>query len=531
MKSGLDPSADYSSISNFMTACQRSAADLGIQYFLDSGLSLYQAAMVVRADVMTKVSDIENTISRARAQGYLLPDSPFTAINLMNKTRRIFTPVTLPAQDVLFKTITDLAKVDKEYRDGTITFDRGPGYQLASFEVSADGITDPTGNALADILGYQPDGDAIKRKRALDSLARLNFSRRKTYVLFTADLDGGILVCWQRMHDASGYRITRREVFSEADLGDILMDNQTADQNNRTFLADNRIFQMLSFYDWLDPKDAVFYLDRSVSADKLYSYIVTGRQKKVAGTPKIFDVPTSTLFYSPAIAQAVDSFVAAEAQTFGRDADTISPYPALAKAVYGDESYSWILAGCNLLASARRGDSADVSRSVGYVGSTPQSLAGLAKNGQLVIPQDPHLVQSAVDSSIVAYGISQTITVLLEGLGLTEFIGGKDDLGGISEQQSSVDASTSGLSRILSVIDPETATLDSKLLVSALTSPTRSQGFRDLNFVSIVDNKPTVSIQDAVGTETLDLSHYSGIARLLEIIRLVYDFYPGSLNS
>src|SRR5690606_3260161 len=112
----------------------------------------------------------------------------------LNARRTLFSPIDVPDPQALLQAASQLSRIAVGYADGSITFERRPAYQLSSYEVSVDGLSPQSGDALVDILGYQPDGDFIKRKRALDSLARVDFTKRKPYLLFTADFDGGALV-------------------------------------------------------------------------------------------------------------------------------------------------------------------------------------------------------------------------------------------------------------------------------------------------------------------------------------------------
>lgn len=528
MKGGIGSDVPPTILGKFLDACRAAASDLDVEFFLDSGLNTYQAASTIRGAVLERISNIGEVIKIASSRGFVLPSSPFQTLEQINLRRRIFNPLVIELQDTLLEAAAKLSRVTVEYNDGKISFERKPAYQLTSYEVSVDGLVPQSGDALVDILGYQPDADFIKRKRALDSLAKLDFTKRKPYMLFTADYDGSVLIAWSKMPDASGYRVSKRDVFAGVKAPDSIVSNDEIMKQTKLLLEDDRVYQVLSFYDWLDHSDVMMYVDRTLNPDSLYSFRVSGVQKKAPGTPFIFDVPTSALFMSPALVDQVATAVRAEAQSFGRDPSLISPYPALAEAVYGDPSLGWMLAGCNTVAAIRRDDTRDFIRSLSFIGSTVDGLISAGRSGKLVVPSDIGTVSRSVEDSVAAFGISQTITAVLDGLGLTEFISGKDDA--LTAGAVGLDRSTSSLARVLSVIDPATATLDPKVLLSTLSNPIQNIKSKVTIKFAVARTSSGIPIEDVIGTEVIDLTTHEGIGRLVQILRTVYDFYPGALS-
>lgn len=525
IKAGLKPNAQAASIQRFLSACVISAKQLEVDdYFIDSGVTDLQAAMIIRAVIMERIGYINETAAIALSRGYLLPDSPFPEIEKINANRLIFAdvPIEYNQQVIMMNGAKELSEITKQYKDGRITFARQPAAQISSYEISVDGITPQSGDALTDILGYQPDGDYVKRKRAIDSLLKLDFSKRKPYMLFTLETPtGGIVVCWSKMRDASGYTISRRDVFYGTDLPDLTKSNAGLTESTNELLKDEKFYQAMSFYDWTTPQDVFAFADNTVSRDTLYSYRIAGLQKKAPASPFIFDVPMNALLFSPALIDVTNAAIQEDFELFGQDPAVVSPYPAIAKAVYGDPSLGWIIAGCNILASIRRNDPIDTIRKNSYIGSTAEHIFTEAKAGRLFVPSDIATVQAAVESAVSSYGVSQTILSVIDGTGATNFISGKDDPNGIQATQQSVEGSTGGLARILSAIDPETATLDPKLIVvgGKLGGATRE-----------VRKKAGISssIEDAIGSEVVDLTTYSGIGRFMQLLRTLYDFYPGA---
>ncbi|HEU5118700.1 MAG TPA: hypothetical protein VFT74_19050 [Isosphaeraceae bacterium] len=548
LKGGVTESTPPQTITGFFQACSSMGSDLGVQWFIDTGVSSAQAANIVRSAVLERLNRGIEVAAIAASRGYLLPDSPLPRFEQINRNRQLFQQiqgVTPEEQTSLAKAVSDLVRVAIGYDDGSITFDRGqPAHQLASFEVSVDGISTQSGNALADILGYQPDADFVKRKRALDALARLDFSKRKPYLLFTADVitggkrQNGTIVCWQRMRDASGYNVQKRDVFAIIDFPSISLSNELLERTTAELLADNDFRQVLSFYDWVHPGDVLAFVDDSTHSDTLYSYSVAGVQRRAPATGFIFDVPMSSLYLSAAQQDQVRAAIQRDmaAYSTSTDLDSVSPYPALSEVVYGDPGYGWMLAGCNVLAATRRGDSGDQVRAMSYVGSKASDILAAVGAGRISIPSDIGSVHSAVDAAIASYGVSQALLSVLDGVGLTMFSAGKDDPLGFKPTQESLEQATGGLAKILSAIDPQTASVDPHVLAAALASRTPSGTFpryRAGQVFSSLLGKATVtppSLDQIIGTDVIDLTTYDGIARLLQLLRTVYDFYPGSLT-
>ncbi len=557
-KATVDVTTSTSTVQIIMNLCTSVGADLGLTWLIDSGVTDAQAAMIVRSAIISRFDRITDIISLANARGYLLPDNPVTAINTINAQRQLFAPLVI--SDQASATITsdaiELSKIAAGYDAGTITFDRSqPASQLASFDFSVDGMSPQSGDALTDILGYQPDADFVKRKRAIGALARLDFSKRKPYFLFTADvitngkMQNGTIVCWMRMRDASGYNITKRDVFAVQDYPNSSMTNDTLEKNTAALLADNNFNQILSLYDWVNHSDVFAFIDTATVSNTLYSYSVAGVQLRAPSTPFIFTTETTALYLTAAQAADINSSIKDDLKTFGKspdDIDSISPYPAISQEVYGDPGYSWILAGCNILASRTRGDTADETKTLSYIGAKASDVLAEAAKGRIFIPSDISQIHDAVESSISSYGISQTILSILDGIGVTMFTAGKDDPLGFKPTEDSLDSSTGGLAKILGVIDPQTGTIDPHTLAVAMSVaspsskgtqynsiPIASSSSSPFGMINVTDTQQTIpiipSLDAIIGKDAIDLTTYDGIAKLVGLIRIIYDFYPGSL--
>jgi len=548
IKGGITESTDINIINNFFNTCTSVGSDLNIQWFIDSGISSAQGANIVRSAILSKFDRADEVILVATANGYLLPDNPISTLEKLNKTRRLFDPLNLTNQEdyIISQQCIELMKIVLAYDAGTITFNRSyPSAQLSSFNVSTDGMSPQSGDPLSDILGYQPDADFIKRKRALDSLNKLDFSKRKPYLLFTADVitDGkrknGTILCWGKMRDASGYNITKRDVFSEIDFDKLNLANDDLVKTTNDLMSDNNFKQILSFYDWVHENDVFAFIDTSTHADTVYSYSISGFQNKAPASQFIFDEQMSALYLSPTQILNIQADIENELSNFNKsDTDSISPYPSIAKVIYGEPAYGWIIAGCNVLGSKRRGDSSSETRTLSYIGCKLSTVMKELASSRMFIPNDINKIHDIVASSISSYGVSQTILSILDGTGITMFTAGKDDPLGFQPTQESLENATGGLNKILSAIDPQSSTINPQTMLSTLSAhATAGSKFRynavpmsqqDSQVAIAVTNQPP-SLIDVIGNTAIDLTTYEGISRLIQLIRSIYDFYPGAL--
>lgn len=551
LKGGITDSSPSNAIGTFYVIARTAAQELKIDYLIDTGLTDAQAGNVIRSAVVGRLNRGVEVAAIGASRGYILPDNPIPRFNQINANRQLFAPLTIPENEQLqlAQAATDLVELANAYDAGTVTFDRpSAAAQLAAFEVSVDGMSPQSGDALVDILGYQPDADYIKRKRALDSLAKLDFSKRKTYLLFTADVitggkrRDGTIVCWMKMRDASGYSIAKRNVFEMFDYPKANFTNATLEQSTTELLKDNNFSQILSFYDWVQPDDIYAFVDDATEPDSLYSYSVTGIQQRIPSSPFMFDVPNTSLYLTAAQSDQVLSAIRTELSRFTNsvETDSTSPYPALAQVIYGDSGYGWIIAGCNVTAALRRGESNEQVRSMSYIGSSATDIIAAAAQGRIVLPNDIAKIHESVERSISSYGVSQTLLSILDGTGATMFASGKDDLAGFQPTQQVLERTGGGLAKILATIDPQTASIDPKTLTAALgTRTTRTSGPRYQPISMVADGSqdgPTAMIispppiEAIVGDDPIDLTTYDGISRLMQVLRIIYDFYPGGLS-
>jgi hypothetical protein len=558
---GLGDNGSDLVVNAYLSSCTFVAQALNIDWNVNSGATVGQTADLMRAAVVTRFQEAAPIIAAAASQGYVLPADPTPTFNAINATRALFAQLTI-SDDVstqLSEAAIGLSQVVAAYQAGTITFNRSqPAAQLSSFEVSVDGMTSPSGDALADVLGYQPDANIVKQQAALSSLAGLDFSKRQPYLLFTADVitngkrQNGTIVAWQVMHDASAYSVVRTDVFGQVTYPAITLANADVQASTAQLLTDNNFQQVLSYYDWITPSNVYAFVDSGTMPNTLYSYTVTGLQAIAPSSPFLFNVPMSALYLSAAQAAQVQALIAADLTEFADSGsiNSVSPYPALAQAVYGDSSLGWILAGVNVQASQTRGDDYDATLLLTYMGAQATDIIQEAAAGRLFVPNDINSVHANVDAAISSYGVSQTLLAVLDATGMTLFISGKDDPLGSQPTVEALADATGGLAKVLSAIDPQTATLDPQVLAAALSVPTTDSAAKSYTFQEVSSGAPTAvhtfqfgvnagssppvavapSLSSVLGTQTIDLTTYIGISSLMQLLRTVYDFYPGSLT-
>lgn len=525
LKVTVGPASDATEVTRYINLLKGVGQEMQINWYIDGSLTMYQAAMVMKNGIVMQFEKISEVCALAANRGYLLPDNPYPRIQAINAQRQPWQALSVSFEDgiLLLQAAVELSMVVNGYLTGEIKFDRPqPASQLASFEVSLDGIAPQSGDALSDILGYQPDADFVKRKRALDSLAKLDFSKRKPYLLFTADvmLDGvrsqKTIVCWSKMRDASSYIVKKVDVFGEKTFAERELTNADLVTSTQRLLLDENFLQIMSFYDWVGPNDFFAFIDDDTTANTLYSYKITGVQVKAPASPFVFDVQMNSLYLSPSQLSQLNDLIA-----FGGDT---SPYPYVAQVVYGDPALGWILAGCNITASRRRNDPSEQTRSFAYVGSPPSSIVSSITSGKFFVPTRISDVQQAIENGVASYGISQALLSVLDGTGLTFFISSKDEPNGLRPNLVGIDAITGGLAKIISAIDPQTATMDTSSLLTNLTSPVVVSS---TSFGLQFEEAPPAPPIDA---EIIDLTTYAGIGKLMQVLRVIYDFYPGAFS-
>jgi hypothetical protein len=519
------------------------------------------------SNVLALIKRCEDFLARASAAGYVSPDNPFTVISSLNVSRgRLWTRINVDdqlASDLIYSIKTVINLLDVENQGGLdLTHGKINSAQLAHVRLSFDGFGG-SGNPAADILRFLPQADDIKRQTEEQALSVLDFGRRVPYIMFTMEYKPvhdappvGTLVGWRKINDASGYVITRRDVFTQQELQFTI--NNSALVQLSTILRDYVKTYATTFFNKIDENSIVCFLDANASADEYYVYTVQAYQVRSDGRAATFSLESIAVSLTPTAKNDINSIVGSLDPSFvANGAETISPWPALAQYLYGNSNYDWILAAVNTRASIDRGDVRADTRSYSYLNSHVKFLFSQADAGKLVKFKDVNDVINKINDSIQKFGVQQTIQDLLDETGISYYYEGRDAREDIHFDRAGTESvQTSNLFSIIGAsIDPDTAVLDLKTLASNM-SQLLNQGLLSTKTAVQPGSAPSAG---SVPTEitvpqpnemtadqadgplqfinklgdmrdpNVDLTTFEGLSKLMRVIRILSDFGPNRL--
>jgi hypothetical protein len=350
------------------------------------------------------------------------------------------------------------------------------------------------------------------------------------------------------MPDASGYVIRRKSIFDGETKEFVLSSN---DANVQYLLVKDYVKEwILSFYDKSSEDSVLAYVDKTTQPDKMYSYSIKAYQVSKTDKNTIFDVPLTkgVLSYSQLklIEKALvkSAFSKLEGIVDEPSKDDLSPYPALANSIYGNENFDWIIAAVNIVAAKKRGDSRGTVRSYSYLGSNFSFISERIKEFKFFIPVDPDSVVDGITDSISTYGVTQTLMEVLENTGLMYFFGAKeepDDDTFNRPDQIYDDLNIDSFANILSLVDPSTATIDTKSLITKLSNANLKGGLLTSGEGKSLGTSHEISVSSGgefaenpaqfianldIESGVLDLTTFEGISSFIRIIRLFFDLNP-----
>lgn len=515
-KGDLAPSTSMLTVSNQFRNVFSIAANLNITIRSDLNEFDLINSNFIRDKIIVKIENAIRLSVFALNRGYLLPTSPLDVVEFVNKKRQLFEQVILPQEEqyLVVKSLITLVKVYDAFKQNKINFDRIlPASQVSQFDVSVDGIAKQSGNSLADIVGYQPDGDFLKRKKAIDAVQELNFFNKKPYFLFVSKPQQGFyknknIICFMKMKDANSYIIKKRNVFGNKQYDDIVLEKDQIKKNIDELSSNNEFLQILGFYDWVSIDEIAVYIDSEISRNTIYSYSIIGKQNKLISST-IFDDKYSLLQLTR---EQITKF-----KEFEGTENVKNVYSAISSILYNDESYGWILAAINLIESKKRLEPDEVVRNYSYIGSNSKVIDYIFSN-KFFVPADIKSIENLLSVSLSSYGVYQMILFVADSIGLTYFMHGKDDYAGIKPTKESLEKVTGGLSLILRSIDSKSETVSSSIILTNLLNNS---------------NKNTSSVNsDGKKTEDVvyDLTTIKGLSLFINFIRYVYDEYPGLIS-
>lgn len=510
-------------LTRYIEAGKRAASAMGVTPLIDA-TSGRAEALSIRNIVFDRVSAIGSVVVRAKDAGFVSPENPFVFISSLNIGREMFGELSID-EDLagrLVVTMRDLGALVNAELAGEISFveDDASRAQLSSFTVSLGGAA-----SLSELI---PEPFKV--------LKSLDFVNRTPRILFTADYKPadrrlGAVVGWMRMPDASGYVVRRHDVFNDVDNALAVTNQQARDEYDR--IREYVVKWVLSFYSSIDPDDIFAIVDTTPKRDSYHLYTVTAFQDASIGRVLPFDVDVSVVSFSADQMFALRSeLVAGRRSAVGTD---INPYPSISRKLYGTDEYDWVIAAMNVKASIARLDDISRVKKFSYFGSTLQFLEQELTAGNVVAPVDVSKVISNIDDSIMSFGVSQTIMEIFDRSGILLFFTDQDAAADSIERDSGMVAS------VLSSIDPETATVDPKILATNVfggidLSSVMGRRSRSTAAVEEIDVVPrstasddvtsddlAYAIDDSISADLIDLTTAVGIGRLVRMLRTFFE--------
>ncbi len=413
--------------------------------------------------------------------------------------------------------------------------------QMSSATVSLPEDEQSSGPALgSNVLEIELFSTAFERL--------LDFKRRVPRVMFTADYSPsskreGSLVGWRRVGDASGYIVERKEIFT-GEMKEFVFTNSDM-AARRSTLGKYVSSWVLSFYSGVIVDDVCFFLDTDIDQDREYLYSVSAYQDVSIAPTEIFSVPMRSAHMTNQQKDRVRNLITSVMKPKTVEAfddsfnDGVSPYPFIAQVMFGNSDLDWMIAAINVTASRARKDPPEVVGSYSFLAAKVSDLFAAMDRGDFFVPRNFGDIVSAVEGSIVASGVSQTVSDIMRDSGVVAFFEGDSSFFKGSEKKTFIET-------VLSAIDPDSATVDmgriSSLVIDRLAGVPPSKLFFDKSLSSkaseidvpgelnVTDN---VFSEDAVqffgtfgraGANVVDLVTVEGIGTFVRALRTISDF-------
>lgn len=533
----------------YAQAGRRAIAFLGVDVFIDSGTAK-DHAYYLRNVLFELIGKVNSFVSRAKAAGFAPPSNPYAELAILNVGRQLFVPISASATDVsdIVFNVRKFNELIAAEEAGELSLEKSASAQLSSITFSVDGL-EQAGDAASSVMSFVPDADQIKRQRALDALAALDFTKRTPRVMFTAEYapDGitrGAIVGWRKIADASGYTVKRHDVMNNEDRVTTLSaaDVAASYESVRDYVAE----RVLSFYGKIDPALVVAFLDRDLLPDTYYVYRVSAYQTVASDKNFIFNVARSPAVLSVGqISSIGDEINRSEGlKTLKLSVDDVSPYPAISSKIYGDRRFDWILSALNVLAAVERKETVERIRSFSYLGSSFSFISSEVTKGNFFLPKDMSEVVAKVRAAVVSFGVSQVVTEILDKTGTLFFFGDKDVSSDdrFERAGTGLESDAGLLAGILAAIDPETATLDPRSLATNIQRPVSLVGGKKAAGISapvevsilgeselttdVISDDSAQFAQFVDETGLIDLTTFEGISAFMQTIRVFFDFNP-----
>jgi hypothetical protein len=512
----------------------------------------------LRAKYLEFVEKVVSFSNVAKSYGYSPPDNPFVEIARLNAAGTINISNEL-ASTILYNVdvYRDLVYANEnkaiDWDSGKISF-----AHISHVRLSFDGYgsSDP---ATA-LMKFMPSMDQLKAEKARQAFASIDFGQRIPHILFTLEYAPmqdqpieGIVLGWRKMSDASGYTLTRRGVISGQ--------TKTINLTNGALKVPTEALRSYAgrfaggFFPSVDPNAILLYLDEDIQEHDYYIYTLQAYQLQSEMRGTIFTVDSVPVSLTTANKLQIRMQMAQldPSLYLGNGEETISPWPIFSHYLLGNTDYDWVLSAVNVRSSINRRESKDVTRKYSYLNAHTKFLIERADAGTLVKPKDISLVKQKVDAAIQKYGIGQVVQELLTETGMTYYFDGRDAADDSTfDRAGSTDADAGQIFQVVAAaIDLDTATLDLNALGTNLSLLLGQQGLGvRTNLDPAGDARPeeiSIPDPDAVTdesandriqfltelgdmSETVDLTTFEGISKLMRTIRIYSDFGPDRLE-
>lgn len=478
---------------------------------------------------------LESFVSRAKNAGYAPQINPFSLISFINSKRNFqqVLPITEEKLQEIKTVITNYKALMKLYSEGKLNLDSNNyAAQFSSADISMSGLGS-TGDSSIDLAKLLPDMDAIKLKNERDRLSVFDFSKRKPRILFTCSYEPsskfeGIIVCWKKMRDASGYKIYRKNELT-LENKQVKIDADQAAASSKS-LSDYVKTWAMSFYDTIPADSVISYLDNDAPKDQYFTYTVKAYQIENKNIGSIFSTQVLPVYLTANQRKEIKSEMTKTGQSI---------YPFLAKKILGNADLDWVLAAVNVRESINRKDTRTNTRSYSYLTANHEFISTASDNNLLVKPTSVNSVYDRINECMSKFGVMQTIKEVLQETGVLFYFDGKDQKGNnaLADSDSSLDDS-SVVSHVISAIDEESATLDLSVLSANMPFLIRRDSINvssgDPKFLAAPEEvsldfvkQNNVDVRNAspgvFDTTIVDLTTPEGIGKLLRAIRVFAD--------
>lgn len=510
--------------------------------------SIRNSVAAARNNVFDVVNRVNSFIAKAKALGFDPPDNPFSVITGFNAGRVGFsaigsgvnTPAIASALVFNIGAYVDLLRAERE---GKLNLESQSAVaQLSSVRISVQGFGG-SGNAALDVMSFLNNVDILKEQKFNEEINRFNFKAQAPKISYVAnyhpgDAPVGCIIGWKKITEASGYVITRRNIFDESKSISYRISN--ADLRDRYPQIKEYVdMWVLPFYPDANPNNMLGFLDTTVSGHNYYTYSIRAYQMQNL-SKSIFSFPRS--IRNANSEQRARMRAEIEAVDPGTGPDSVSPYPILAKYMLGSEQYDWILAGINIDESMNRGDNLTNTRKFSYLTAQLDFIFSQMDEGKFVVPDNVTEIIKNLENKIFELGVLQIVDEIVKGTGVLFFFEGKDISQDVIFDRVGDDKITAlqAVSRnsegqsifhiILSSIDLETATMDTRVLAANMPKLFDGSIFgaaaysKELDYPQSFDNS-----ENNLKIERVDLTTVDGISKFMKAIRVVSDF--GTLHA